>query len=81
MILTFKAQINNYYRFSNLLGSACRAPAEVNKKLLERATEPQQASVQKSTYPPPRSVSGSCQIVRSKNGFTDIFVASGFVEG
>lgn len=66
-------------RFSNLLGSACRAPAEVNKKLLERATEPQQASVQKSTYPPPRAVSGSCQIVRSKNGFTDIFVASDVV--
>lgn len=66
-------------RFSNLLGSACRAPAEVNKKLLERATEPEQASVQKSTYPPPRAVSGSCQIVRSKNGFTDIFVASDIV--
>ncbi|CAG5105092.1 Oidioi.mRNA.OKI2018_I69.chr1.g1826.t1.cds [Oikopleura dioica] len=55
-------------RFSNLLGSACRAPAEVNKKLLERSppeASPEQASVvQKSTYPPPRAVSGSCQIVR-----------------
>lgn len=59
-------------RFSNLLGAACRAPAEVNKTLLEgHQGEKNEARA--------HTVSGSCQIVRSKNTYLDIFVASDVV--